>query len=540
MKKFALLIILISLYPQISHAETNHLVITQVQITGGTGVTNNDFIEIYNPTSELVELLGKHIVRRTKTGTSDFIVAAWSESTIIPPNKFYLLAHEDYTTIPVTPDFVFTESISNDNGLAIKQGSSTTIDSVAWGEATNAFIEGQVFSTNPSANNSLTRKFLDDQVIDTQDNSLDFEILASNPRNLAYVEPIPEPEPEPEPEEEQEEPEPEEEPEPTPPVYSSAVVITEFMPNPAGTDSGAEWIKLYSPEFADISGWKLDDTGAEGVAGSTAFTIPDNTHISAGQYVTLTIPSGKFALNNTGGDTVRLLWPDNHVINSVSYNTTAKDGDIYIRQANNSFVWASSLIEEDEEEEEAGEGEEDSEEEVYYSDEIIINEFFPEPDKGVEEFIELKNESDESVNLTGWILSDLAREYVLKDIIIPAGGLVAIYKIDSKISLNNYGTETITLTNPLGEIVAQVEYENSPKNESFNFLDGEYYWSQVITPGQENTIVSASGINSLPRTGKGWACLACGDARRARGLPFGFVLWAGIWYIYVKATKKRY
>src|SRR3989344_6075155 len=281
MKKLLFLIILISLYPQISHAETTHLVITQIQITGGTGVTNNDFIEIYNPTTEPVELLGKFIVRRTKIGTSDFVVAFWSESTIIPPGKFYLLAHQDYTTIPVTPDFVFTEPLANDNGLAIKQGSSTTIDSVAWGEATNAFIEGQVFSTNPSANNSLTRKFLDDQVVDTQDNSLDFEILASNPRNLAYVEPIPEPEPEPDPEEEPEPEEEQEEPEPTPPVYSSAVVITEFMPNPAGTDSGAEWVKLYSPEFADISGWQLDDEGSDGVAGSTAFTIPANTHISA-------------------------------------------------------------------------------------------------------------------------------------------------------------------------------------------------------------------------------------------------------------------
>ena len=308
------------------------------------------------------------------------------------------------------------------------------------------------------------------------------------------------------------------------------------MPNPTGTDSGAEWVKLYSPEFADISGWQLDDEGAEGVAGSTAFTIPANTHISAGQYVTLTIPSGKFALNNIGGDTVRLLWPDNHVINSVSYNTTAKDNDIYIRQPNNSFVWASSLIiedEEDQEEEEDDEEEQRQEEEVLYTEEIVINEFFPEPNKGVDEFIELMNESSESVSLKDWVLSDLVREHTLKDIVIPAGGLVAIYKSDSKLALNNYGTETITLANPLGEIVAQVEYENSPKNESFNFLDGEYYWSSVITPGNENTIVSVSGINTLPRTGKS------ASWRMARGLPFGFVLWAGIWYIYVKATKKR-
>jgi len=35
------------------------------------------------------------------------------------------------------------------------------------------------------------------------------------------------------------------------------VIITEIEANPSGSDSGKEWIKLYSDEEADLSGWKI-------------------------------------------------------------------------------------------------------------------------------------------------------------------------------------------------------------------------------------------------------------------------------------------
>ena len=35
------------------------------------------------------------------------------------------------------------------------------------------------------------------------------------------------------------------------------VIITEIESNPAGADSGKEWIKLYSDSKIDLSGWRL-------------------------------------------------------------------------------------------------------------------------------------------------------------------------------------------------------------------------------------------------------------------------------------------
>lgn len=634
------------LVPGESRAETTHLLITQVQITGGTGATNNDFVEIYNPTDGDVDLFGYHLAKRTKTGTSDFLLHFWTQPTIIPAGKFYLLAHEEYTTIAAVPDRTFTEPLSNDNGIALKSPSNQVVDSVGWGEAANAFVETAVFPINPTAGNSLARKFSAEHIFsDTNNNNEDFEAVTAAPRNLAYTWPEPEPEPEPE-----EETEPEEEPEEV--EYSTAVRISEFLVNPQGADAGSEWVELYSTEDADISSWILDDEGDAGAAGSTALTIPNNTHISAGAYLVVQIPSGKFALNNTGGDTVRLMHPDFQIADSVSYSGTAPEAQSRARNTQNTFAWTSIVtkgagnqfpveVEEEGPEEEEPEdapvidyiqinevfpnpqgsdtgnefveiinigpaavnihnwilddGEEDSPigsssyklpsqtinpgqliqlkipsgkftlnntgeetvrlfdenkklvnfvsysgstegqsyslmeddwlwtlptpgeantvpEEVAYSEEIIISRLLPEPGEGQEEYIELMNLSDEAVSLKDWVISDEAREYKIKDLVIEAGAAALIFKSQSKISLNNFGTEVVTLTNPDGEIVSQVEYADPPKNFEFSFVGAEH--GPLIRSGEE----------------------AAKRAGRPRLVVIVFSLL--LWYIYIVFTPK--
>jgi hypothetical protein len=164
------------------------------------GKTDNDFIELYNPTSLQIYLKGYRLVKRAQNGTSDTLIKSWTIGTPIPAYGFYLWANSGYTDISVITDATTSESISDDNGIAIRYGPNDTgaiIDSVAWGKAQNAFIEGNAFPSNPSAGQSILRKGWQNNVClsaefdatigngcDTKNNAEDFELMQiSRPRD---------------------------------------------------------------------------------------------------------------------------------------------------------------------------------------------------------------------------------------------------------------------------------------------------------------------------------------------------------------------
>lgn len=171
----------------------SHLVISEVQITGGAGETTNDFIELYNPTENVINLNGYRLVKRTKIGTSDTLIKSWTDDVFVPVHGFFLWANSDYVDISVTPDTTTSVSIANDNGVAIRLGPNDTgeiIDSLGWGDCQNIFVETSATSTlpvNPDANQSLERKpgGEDGNGEDTNDNYNDFFLqISPNPQNL--------------------------------------------------------------------------------------------------------------------------------------------------------------------------------------------------------------------------------------------------------------------------------------------------------------------------------------------------------------------
>jgi len=380
-------------FPMLVLAEASHLVISQVQTTAGSGKTTNDFVEIYNPTSQDIDLKGIRLVKRTKTGVSDTLLKSWTDSTLIKAHGFYLWANSGFTDISAAADVATTGSIADDNGVALRNGpndSGAIIDSLAWGSATNVFVEGQVFALNPEANQSLERKPASNigNGTDSDNNAADFMQTNAHPRNSqspplpsiveepvpppALLPPPPAPEPSPTPQPLPEPapaptpvpppaplpdpvppaptplpnptPAPNPAPNPVPPVisYSNAVVISEFMPNPPSTDSGKEWVELFNTasEEADLSGWKLDDESKDGKIGSSAYVFPAGTKILGSAYLVVTLPKGSFALDNTGGDSLRLAWPNNTVIQEVKY-TNAPEAQSFVRRTSGSFAWTA-------------------------------------------------------------------------------------------------------------------------------------------------------------------------------------------------------
>lgn len=121
-------------------------------------------------------------------------------------------------------------------------------------------------------------------------------------------------------------------------VYSNSILISEFMPAPAGADQDNEWIELYndSNQMVDLSGWQVDD--AEG--GSKPFALPKNTLLTGHQYLVLQRPTTKIALNNDN-DSVRLLYPTGQVAQEIKYGK-AKENQSVCLSANHQYIWSVS------------------------------------------------------------------------------------------------------------------------------------------------------------------------------------------------------
>lgn len=135
-----------------------HVVISEVQIAGNN--IDNDFIELYNPTSLPISLDTYSLVKRTSGGseTSIYSAGSFSASDIIPAHGYFLWANSANSfSVNNSANISSVDTLSPDNSIALKIG-TTTIDALAWGNSTNPLIEDSFFTTNPAAGQSIERK----------------------------------------------------------------------------------------------------------------------------------------------------------------------------------------------------------------------------------------------------------------------------------------------------------------------------------------------------------------------------------------------
>jgi len=106
--------------------------------------------------------------------------------------------------------------------------------------------------------------------------------------------------------------------------------IWEFLPDPAGDEKTGEYVTLINnaEEDVNIAGYMLDDI-ADG--GSKPYAFPNPTNIPAHGTFSITSAVSKVALNNSGGDSVRLLAPDGALIDEIRYEKT-QEGLAYNHQ----------------------------------------------------------------------------------------------------------------------------------------------------------------------------------------------------------------
>ncbi len=149
---------------------------------------------------------------------------------------------------------------------------------------------------------------------------------------------------------------------------------------------------------------------------------------------------------------------------------------------------------------------------------LRLNEIFPAPDDGGDEWVEIFNPATSSVDLSGGHICD-STDSGCK----PAGGMVGVIDPESWLVvnwvtsyLNNTGGDSVYLKNPAGEVVDQISYDNSANLDKHyayaRNLDGSGEWQTTITPTPSSSnIISAP---PAPSTGGGGSNNAPGETTK--------------------------
>jgi predicted extracellular nuclease len=97
-------------------AAANHVVISEFATRGPTSATE-EFIELYNPTSNAIDISGWKLQYKPAALSSFSDRATLPAATTIGAHKFYLIMNNSYASPPVTPDFT-SSSWGSSTGMA--------------------------------------------------------------------------------------------------------------------------------------------------------------------------------------------------------------------------------------------------------------------------------------------------------------------------------------------------------------------------------------------------------------------------------------
>ncbi|MBI2415813.1 MAG: lamin tail domain-containing protein [Candidatus Kerfeldbacteria bacterium] len=117
--------------------------------------------------------------------------------------------------------------------------------------------------------------------------------------------------------------------------FSDDIMLSELLPDPAGSDATDEWIELYNAGQADVNlyDWQITDA-------SNDYTFSDVSTITTGGYIVLPVTDSGISLNNSG-ETISLLDPAGEVIDTVTYEA-ATTGESYV-YLNDTWQWTTTL-----------------------------------------------------------------------------------------------------------------------------------------------------------------------------------------------------
>lgn len=498
MKQFFSKIILIAtglfLYPILTFAQANNIIISEIQTYGQT--SKDEFIRLYNPTQSAIDISSWKLTKKTSSGSESNLVSSFEDNTEIPAQSYFLITHKtDYqgTENANATYSGASYSIANNNTVILKNSEDMTIDKVGFGEATD--FEGAP-AQNPENGTSIKRR--DNQ--DTNNNADDF--LAENITPPTGGSPS---------KEEQSKTD------APPETPYGTILINEVMPNP---QEGKEWIELYNSgsQNADITGWQIKD-GSEKIYTLQGTIYADSFYIA----------EIKSRLNNSG-DAIYLSDQNNNSQHQLIYGnwrgaeiSAPKKGESIALQKDGSYIISQTPtknftnIESQEHENTRAQEHESIKTQKQPSptstsyktsisdieNNITITEILPNP-KGSdtnEEWIELYNNSDNDIDLGELYLDDQeggSKPYKIPQAtIIKARGYLLFPRTETNLALNNTG-DCVRLLDSNKEEIINIEYDGAKENLSYAYSEDDWQWTASLTPLAENKIAIslASGSSS--------------------------------------------
>ena len=153
----------------------DHVVISEIQ-AGTAGNTDNEFIELYNPTKQTIGLNDwslKRKISQTATSTKN-LVLNFSATSTIASKGFFLIAHNDYDGL-VAPDLRYSNNSNplayDDDVVILQDNIGSTIDEVAY----NEILVGKSLERKSNATSTV------DSMINYDDRFLGNSYDADNP-----------------------------------------------------------------------------------------------------------------------------------------------------------------------------------------------------------------------------------------------------------------------------------------------------------------------------------------------------------------------
>lgn len=152
-----------------------HLLISAVQIAGTSA--NDDFVKIYNPMPNPIDVGGWKLRKKTSTG-GDSSVREFPNGSMVEGGSYFtwMSVAGDFAG-SVGADVSSTATLAANNSVALFDATGTEVDAVAWGVGTDPYVEGAPYPDNPPEGQELARRFSGGTAIDTDNNADDFSII---------------------------------------------------------------------------------------------------------------------------------------------------------------------------------------------------------------------------------------------------------------------------------------------------------------------------------------------------------------------------
>ncbi|MFA6354398.1 MAG: lamin tail domain-containing protein [Candidatus Paceibacterota bacterium] len=113
------------------------IIVSEVMV-GSSASAGYEFIEIYNYGSEVMDLTGWAIKKKSSSGSESSLVSASRlQGKTVAPGKYILLAHEEEYTGPVSADVLWPKSYTlayTNNAVVVYDSSGQVADQASWTE----------------------------------------------------------------------------------------------------------------------------------------------------------------------------------------------------------------------------------------------------------------------------------------------------------------------------------------------------------------------------------------------------------------------